>query len=1099
MTIDGYTLDNITESLSSLGTSSGDSVQLSITGRDSYVRPKVDYSIFNNHIFFGNAKRKFDASLERILNEYPIGLNGSDILSLCAQNIYFVDKYIKESTGFDLWLLEELSRGTIDGETYTVTASAVNDEGENVPLILIDRDSFNRLTGDQVTLSGQLLERTYKYEDESVQIVDQLAGTAFYDVFSDEGISREITEFSSTAEKLVKRAQNIYNLLPQHFYNNDYDNNLEKLLSTMAELIDDLKLYIDNIPFLKNISYREYNTMPDKFLPVIAREFGVTLIDSGKVFNVRKSLVNSSADGYTSKRVTYDVWRRILNNMMMLFKTKGTKECLSVISRIYGLDENLININEYSLFNGPVRVREEREYPTPILYSDGTRHVQTTIGATDSSSLHFDFGSNQDFTIEARVSATSISEHTVLEHPLYNIKINNDSTVSFNSVTTPSVTVQTSVVPSITSFMNTEGNFINITASRSADDLNIYVAALSASPTGGDEIVVSAKSTYNSVDVSNESYDSTGGTVGGATNFPGNGSFNGYIHQVRSWDAALVDDDIVNHARNFESVSINASSSAPDPVTFDNLLSHFKLKENKALQSPYNYIVNSVYGGEPAEPINFSTTENHYSIFYVKKITNNFPISVAVDDDRIRQEDISENQKDIGSISFSFNPINSVNRLIKNYIQDINLYDLLGNPTDHNSYKYTSDISIKWHDLTREWGFSLNKTYDPDPLTNEVLKTSGGATGVTEGIASYNDFIKSMSNFDDIFGGMFKFAYQFIPSKTNMLADGVLIEPHIFERNKTKRRFGYRVGNSIDQNNLVDDSSFTADMNVITNDEGREDYNAVPSIIPISTIDPIINNHFLIGDLAVTGSNSANTTELHASAATTATFQGFQYKDNNIQDYCDYSYDSVSQIRNLTQKSTVNQPTFSQARYGRFSPISVKPSRPDQSEVDITLDQYIIAPTADTTSQRGFISGRVRLIVGGEDFKTDDSALSFEFPASSDGTNYFIAEIGDIDAGKGRIVKDKDLTLSIPLETKNVQFLLKLSDVVSSLSAVAGDVTLKMVEDSVSGSIGIVPIKINNLFNNRSYIFNVAINSDSTKDTDFIRQITETGIESVRT
>ena len=258
MTIDGYTLDNITESLSSLGTSSGDSVQLSITGRDSYVRPKVDYSIFNNHIFFGNAKRKFDASLDRILNEYPIGLNGSDILSLCAQNIYFVDKYIKESTGFDLWLLEELSRGTIDGETYTVTASAVNDEGENVPLILIDRDSFNRLTGDQVTLSGQLLERTYKYEDESVQIVDQLAGTAFYDVFSDEGISREITEFSSTAEKLVKRAQNIYNLLPQHFYNNDYDNNLEKLLSTMAELIDDLKLYIDNIPFLKNISYLTY-------------------------------------------------------------------------------------------------------------------------------------------------------------------------------------------------------------------------------------------------------------------------------------------------------------------------------------------------------------------------------------------------------------------------------------------------------------------------------------------------------------------------------------------------------------------------------------------------------------------------------------------------------------------------------------------------------------------------------------------------------------------------------------------------------------------------------------------------------------------------
>ena len=139
------------------------------------------------------------------------------------------------------------------------------------------------------------------------------------------------------------------------------------------------------------------------------------------------------------------------------------------------------------------------------------------------------------------------------------------------------------------------------------------------------------------------------------------------------------------------------------------------------------------------------------------------------------------------------------------------------------------------------------------------------------------------------------------------------------------------------------------------------------------------------------------------------------------------------------------------------------------------------------------------MISNGLDFKTDVSAMSFEFPSSADGTNLFIAEVGDIDAGKGRIVKDKDVSLTIPLDSSNIQFILKLNDVVTSLTAAAGNVTQEMVDDSATGSIGIVPIKINNLFNNKSYIFRVAINSDSTKDTDFIRQISQIGVEKVTT
>ena len=70
-----------------------------------------------------------------------------------------------------------------------------------------------------------------------------------------------------------------------------------------------------------------------------------------------------------------------------------------------------------------------------------------------------------------------------------------------------------------------------------------------------------------------------------------------------------------------------------------------------------------------------------------------------------------------------------------------------------------------------------------------------------------------------------------------------------------------------------------------------------------------------------------------------------------------------------------------------------------------------------------------------------------------------------------------------------------MSDGVRALTAVnsARSVTQQIVNDSVSGSLGIVPIRIVNLFNNDTQIFRVAINNDVTKDTEFIRQLADQG------
>ena len=58
-------------------------------------------------------------------------------------------------------------------------------------------------------------------------------------------------------------------------------------------------------------------------------------------------------------------------------------------------------------------------------------------------------------------------------------------------------------------------------------------------------------------------------------------------------------------------------------------------------------------------------------------------------------------------------------------------------------------------------------------------------------------------------------------------------------------------------------------------------------------------------------------------------------------------------------------------------------------------------------------------------------------------------------------------------------------------------VSHNLVNETVSGSLGIVPIRIVNLFNNDTQIVRVAINSDSTKDQNLIREIENQGGEKV--
>jgi hypothetical protein len=1114
---DGITFESLISSISGLGSASGQLADISATGRSSRVLPLVDYNDFSQHIFFGNAIRRFDSVRKYIIDKYPIGLSGLSAgtelqtAAVGIKAIFEVDKFRKEADGFTGYLLDRLGvTGSTSGNlnaTADNTVLAKNQNGENVPLIALYRNTNNSITGSQTGMIESISARANNYEVEQLNVIDQTAGTGTEIVGTSTGVTRSEIIYGATSETSVTRSEKLQNLLPATLFTGDDQDVLARLLSAFGDELDEIKSFANQIPSVKNIDYGEINRTPNKFIPIFLKQFGVRVFENARKSAISQSLINTSPSGYTTQQINYEIWNRILNNVMHLIKTKGTRETLESIGRIYGVDSNFLKVNEYSIFAKPIEVTESEQVDIPVLFATGSIYAQTVA---NKSAAVFDFQPTDNFTIEMRVSATGTSTtgHTLLVHPTYRVELDPSGQVSFKSTATASLSAQTTQ-SSISSFIHGAGsanNFLNVAVSRSGDTVNVYSMVLSATPSGGfDSVVTDTSSTSQSSGdkISEANFSSSGGATTFPAYFPGSGDtrFTGYMHEVRVWKVALKQTDLEEHAKNFESVSFQGSTatdtvnSVNNAATYSSLSAHYKLREDVVLTNPYNFIVDSTTAGNTATPVSFSDiTTKRYRVFSdMRKIVKYIPAGLAPDNDRIRQDAINGAIEDTGYISISLNPINAINRNIKNYFNNVSPANLLGDPTNLYKPSYKGEFQKRWHDITSQWGLAKNSG---STLAGDngwaITGKSQGVSGSTVGLADINTFIKGMDNFNDTFGGIFQFAQQFIPAKSSIIGEGLFVEDHMLERSKMKRQFGFRESSGTA---FVGAPTTSGDIGHQSDDVAAVSYNQTPSVFAVETKYIAIDTHYTGSNLATTGAASANESALAASAATTASFMGYKY--DGLQQTITNAVTADRVLPNLTIGSTVNTPRFSPTRIGRFLPVKVIPSVGAASVVDVTLDKLLISPSAApiVTNEKGIIKGTARLLTKGRSFKTDQPALRFEFPSSADGTNFFEATIGNISQGQGRVIKNKDTQITSTLETEIIEFELRLARVITSLTAVnvAAAVTKARCDDTASGSVGIVPIRVVNLFNNDTSVFRVAINADSTKDTEFLRQLADQG------
>ena len=141
---------------------------------------------------------------------------------------------------------------------------------------------------------------------------------------------------------------------PQLFEYDTPDQKITSVFQLYGQSFDSVKKYIDNIAFMRNVSYDGINNLPDILLKNLANNLGLETINLFDENTIDQTLYTRSTNQYsgvpegkTFIEAEYEFYRRLLINLAHIYKSKGTKSSLNFFLKFLGAPEQLININEY--------------------------------------------------------------------------------------------------------------------------------------------------------------------------------------------------------------------------------------------------------------------------------------------------------------------------------------------------------------------------------------------------------------------------------------------------------------------------------------------------------------------------------------------------------------------------------------------------------------------------------------------------------------------------------------------------------------------------------------------------------------------------------
>jgi len=495
--------------------------------------------------------------------------------------------------------------------------------------------------------------------------------------------SSEWNDWYDTMETIAEDydTDNIHSLvnnLPVSLRTGDEHKVLRDFVNMLGEQFDLLRSYIDNYHNIYKLGYKNPNSIPDSLLPIIGNSIGFDLFNP-VTGSLDDYLQSTSGDEVGDKKAIASLWTKILNNIIYIYKTKGTHESLNTLLNLYGYDTNSFNLTEYGGSNeehnpsvvtnlttndldnglrnttGNVSFREKSEQLKSLSLSSGSNNLALDWWANDAqpNGLQFIFRTvntnNSQTLVRASGSADLwdlrlVPSGSSTTTGSLQFRLNNSSNGE-SAIATNAISMSTAQINDINNF-----KYYNVMLQRN-------VVTSSHTITQSYHMFVGRKDNDKIKDiqfVSMSSFDNDANknfiTSSFYQNSDGNNLFlgesiTGSIAQVRAWDAYISMSKFKQHILNYNSIVGGTATAARD-----NLIYHYKLSDNEGAS-----VIKDI--SSPSKIKNFdkiiSSQPNFDEIKSSISTVKNFSFQVrGVDEIKSsKQTKIGSNLKSIGGLS----------------------------------------------------------------------------------------------------------------------------------------------------------------------------------------------------------------------------------------------------------------------------------------------------------------------------------------------------------------------------------------------------------------------------------------------------------------
>ena len=717
-------LKNWTDLLGSSINTSQQIVDSYFSGSLSGVKLNIDYSDFNNFVFYSSATER--------LENFRYKLSLVEYYNSQSAAIALISGSIATTNAADYTLQKtNLIGGFDDFEKYLYYQSSSMIFTYPVPH---ESPNVARITGSYLTPAPKS-NSTYPF--------------ALYPLTSSQFTTWFDSMYSYATAYDTFNLNSLIRTVPEYIRYDENNVAMETFVNMLGHHYDILYTYINH---MSQINKREENPklgMPNELLYSVAKQFGWNLTDGNQYQDLWQYVLGTSEAGIpltgsnsvgdpsvSGQNMTYAVWRRIVNNLPLLLKSKGTKRSIQALLSCYGIPQSLITIKEYGgprIERAPVYEKLNFDYALDLITNTAGTVTTNYSGSIDS--------------IELRFRTDDVITNPTMPSTMNLFKVgNNNVTLDYTSGTRGTIQINGTGSNSIELF---DGGWLNLILKTNGGNLNILAKRAKYG-----KIVAAASASAVA------SFPGSGSIIFGGTS-TGASRLVGQLQEFRIWNYPVPVSSFNNHVK--------------APGAYDSLDAYNELVYHLPLNQNINHAATASLSGIQPKA---STISSSFSGW-----TNNIPydsieetyyydaVSIGAgtyDDNKVRIENnvlvgtldiktrAERSQYDVAPIDSKklgvyFSPQTMIDEDIIAQLGFIDLDNYIGDPGDINSDSYDS--------LT-QFAESYWKKYQQ-------------ATDI-------NSYIKMFTLFDLSF---FKQLEQLLPARVDELL-GVLIQPNILERNK---------------------------------------------------------------------------------------------------------------------------------------------------------------------------------------------------------------------------------------------------------------------------------------------------------------------------